>query len=195
MKRSRKSYYCVILVICYFNDPSRLLHLCAALQNMCRLIQKLIWRFSSGTYALFIKTSFSRLQQWHDTNTMYSLFFFFLFEANIWRVYSVPRMWLQTALGSLLRALGVHKYSLGLTVTRNNRIMLDSDRSSNRFVLFCRLVPFGSWQNASSRNYLVWHLFSCAEIYRECNLMALYDFFLYKTWRSLASVIWRHAVW
>jgi hypothetical protein len=40
MKRSQKSFYCVILIICYFNDLSRHLHVRAALQNMYRLIPK-----------------------------------------------------------------------------------------------------------------------------------------------------------
>jgi hypothetical protein len=75
-----------------------------------------------------------------------------------------------TAGGAWLAAS--HKYSLGLNITRNNWIMLESDRSSNRFVLFCRLVRFGSRQNASSRSSLVRHLFSCAEIYREYSVMA-----------------------
>jgi hypothetical protein len=45
--------------------------------------------------------------------------------------------------------------------------MLESDSSSNRFVLFCRLVRFGSRQNASIRSSVMRHLFSYAEIYRE----------------------------
>jgi hypothetical protein len=52
MKRSQKSFYYVILVICYFNDPPRLLHVRAALQNMYRLVPKAyVIHVSSSTSA------------------------------------------------------------------------------------------------------------------------------------------------